>query len=163
MGLITALGLDWKSLVAQLINFAIIFLVLKKFAWQPQMNMLEKRQQEIISGVANAKQAEKSLVFANEEKEEILRKARGEAAEILAEARTVAKQTKAAAVGEAKMQTAQILADNEWRLEREKNSMLMEVQAQIADLVVLGVEKVTAQKVDKKSVETLYLQEGLKA
>jgi F-type H+-transporting ATPase subunit b len=46
------LGIDPKLLLAQLVNFTIIMLLLKKFLYKPILDMLEKRKKEIAEGVA---------------------------------------------------------------------------------------------------------------
>ncbi|MCL2109988.1 F0F1 ATP synthase subunit B [Microgenomates group bacterium] len=162
MGLIGALGLDVKNLIAQLVNFAIIYWILKKFAWDKIVALLEKRQKEITDGIDNARRAEETLVVSDQKKEKILLAAKKEAKELLTQAQAQAEQIKSEALNEAREQAARVLAQSELQLAREKETMLTQVQEQMADLVVMGVERVTGQQVEAKKIDQVYLQEGLK-
>lgn len=55
------LGIDWKILLGQIINFVILLYLLKRFAFKPFLNMLEKRKDHIAEGVKKSEEAEKSL------------------------------------------------------------------------------------------------------
>ena len=45
--LFSKLGIDWKLLIAQIINFLVLLFVLYKFAYRPILSMLEKRTKKI--------------------------------------------------------------------------------------------------------------------
>lgn len=81
-----ALGINWKILIGQAVNFAILLFVLKRFAYRPFLSLLEKRRAGIEDGIKKTEEAEKSLknirglsdrIKENSEKEaqEILKKA----------------------------------------------------------------------------------------
>lgn len=55
MELFNALGVDLKILFAQLVNFAILFFVLYKFAYKPLLKLIDDRKDMIEDGVLNAK------------------------------------------------------------------------------------------------------------
>mgnify|MGYP001588456271 CR=1 FL=1 len=61
MELISKLGIDWKLLVAQIVNFFILLFVLYKFAYKPVLEMLEKRSKTIEKGIHDAKASEERL------------------------------------------------------------------------------------------------------
>ena len=47
-------GVYWPNLIAQLILFAIVYFVLKSFAFKPIIAMLEERRRRIEEGQLNA-------------------------------------------------------------------------------------------------------------
>ncbi len=49
--LISKLGIEWKLLLAQIVNFVILFLVLKKFLYKPLLNFMNNRRQKIADGL----------------------------------------------------------------------------------------------------------------
>ncbi len=57
MKLITALGLDYRILLAQFFNFAILLFVLWRFAYKPVFNILEERRAKIAKGISDSDQA----------------------------------------------------------------------------------------------------------
>lgn len=63
------LTIDWKVLIGQIINFAILFFVLKKFTYVPFLEMMKKRRDEIEKGINKSKEAEESLNKIREVKE----------------------------------------------------------------------------------------------
>ena len=79
MELITKLGIDWKLLIAQVINFFILLFVLHRFAYRPILKMLKKRTDTIDKSLSDVKQIEKNLAESNQKKDELLRTARQQA------------------------------------------------------------------------------------
>jgi len=59
--LLTTFGIDWKLLLAQMVNFAILLYVLKRFAYTPLLKMLQDRQNIVRKGLEDAQNAEKNL------------------------------------------------------------------------------------------------------
>jgi F-type H+-transporting ATPase subunit b len=54
-------GLDWKLFLSQLINFALILLLLRVFVYKPVLKMLKERQKKIQEGLDKAKEADVRL------------------------------------------------------------------------------------------------------
>ena len=50
MELLGNLGINGKLFMAQLINFAILFFILRKFAYQPILKVLDERKDKIDKG-----------------------------------------------------------------------------------------------------------------
>ena len=55
------LGIEWRMLLAQLINFSIVFFLLWRFAYRPVFAMLEARRLKIAEGMANAEKIKAQL------------------------------------------------------------------------------------------------------
>ena len=51
MDVFAKLGIDWKLLIAQAVNFGILFLVLRRFAYKPMLDFLENRSAQIDKGL----------------------------------------------------------------------------------------------------------------
>jgi F-type H+-transporting ATPase subunit b len=56
-----SIEIDWKILVGQIINFAILFFILKSFLYKPFLTLLEKRRQKIEEGISKSLEAEEKL------------------------------------------------------------------------------------------------------
>lgn len=89
------LGIDPKLLLAQLINFAILVFVLKKFLYKPVIAMLEKRKKEIDEGLKLSEKMKDEEEKLEDKHRKVIETARKEAKEIVEEAKKQAKgQTK---------------------------------------------------------------------
>ena len=105
--LIKHFGIDWKLLAAQVVNFAILLFLLKRFAYKPILGMLKKRREEIEKGLKFTKDAETKLNLIGEEREEVLKTARQEALKIVGDAEHTGRIRK----DEALTKAAELLAE----------------------------------------------------
>ncbi len=153
--LLTKLGIDWKLLVAQIINFLILLFVLYKFAYGPILAILEKRQKKIEKGLKDAEVAGKKLEESEEKQKEILKKARTEAKDIVDKAHKQAEKSKSEIAAEAKGQAEKIIAGAKIEIEQEKQKTIAEIKAEIGGLVVAATEKVIEEKIDEKKDKEL--------
>ena len=80
------LGINLGYLIVQILNFVVIFVVLRAWVYKPLMAMLEKRRATIAQGLEDARIAEEARANAEKEKERILSEAQTKAAEIVREA-----------------------------------------------------------------------------
>ena len=102
-----SLGLDLKLLIAQIVNFGILFIVLKKVLYKPILKILDDRSKKISESLENSKKAEEALAKiaekevkilkiakekANQEKEEIIHFAQEEKQKIIDEAKLTAQR-----------------------------------------------------------------------
>src|ERR1700686_652950 len=78
-------GVYWPNLIAQVVLFAIVYWVLKRFAFRPVIAMLEERRRRIEEGQLNAENIKKQLAEAQAKYEEILAKASAEAQRLIEE------------------------------------------------------------------------------
>ena len=144
-------GINPVLLIAQIVNFLIIFWLLKRFAYKPIFKVLEKRRKLIAEGVENAQRSEETLQKALEEEKATLRKAQAQATEILADAQKQSLQTIAKAELDAKARVGKILEDGK----KELNEQMLDAQKQLsrhtAELAVQLLEKSLMSLVDTKT------------
>src|SRR3990172_6130860 len=77
------LGIEPNLLLAQIVNFLIIFFVLSKLLYKPILGMLEKRKKEIAAGLELTEKMRAEEEKMNVRKERILDEARNEARNIV--------------------------------------------------------------------------------
>lgn len=148
--LLSKLGIDWKLLIAQIVNFLILLFVLYKFTYGPILAILEKRQKKIEKGLADADEARKKLEESQEKQKEILKKARNEAKDIIEKARIQAEKLRSDIAVEAKARSEKIISDAKVEIEREKEKTIAEIKSEIGELVVAATEKIIDEKLDEK-------------
>ncbi len=148
MELLGNLGINTKLFIAQLINFVILFFVLKKFAYQPILKVLDERKNKIDKGLKDAKKAGEKLEKIVDKEEKVLDKANKKATEILLEAEDKAEKNKIKAVKETEEEITQLMKRAEQKITEKKEQMLAELKKDVADLVVRATEKVVDEKID---------------
>jgi F-type H+-transporting ATPase subunit b len=145
--LLEAFGIDWKLLIAQAVNFGILFVALWLLLYKPVMKTLDERKALIAKGVDDAKRAEEKLQGADTEAAGIVSKADAEAAAVLAAARTTATTEGARLLKEAEERAAKIALDAELRATQTLSEAKKESEREIARLAILAAEKVLKERV----------------
>ncbi|MFC4991878.1 ATP synthase F0 subunit B [Rubritalea tangerina] len=138
-------GVNWFLFGAQLINFIIVIIVLKKFAFTPILAMLEQRAKRIAEGEEKLKRIETQLAESEEQTAAALEKANNDAKRLIEEAKD-----SAAALSEEKSQEAiakaqDILAKAEATAKAESEKMKAELKSEFGQLVVATTAAVTGK------------------
>lgn len=155
MKLFSALGLDVKILLAQLVNFAILVFVLYRFGYKPMFKFLEDRKNKIESGIKNSEEATKKLKKAEQEFNEMIVEAKEKATEIIKKADEQAERRKKDIIAKAKEEVGVIINQGKATIQLEKEKVLKEVKKDVAELVIMSTEKLLEQKLDAKKDSAL--------
>lgn len=154
--IIETFHIDLKLLIAQAVNFAIVFFVLYFFALKPLMKIMGERTNKIEKSLEDAKKAEKRMVEIENDYEAALAKAKKEAALIMEKASELSEKKKAEMIVKAKEEIGQIINQEKAKMQSEKAKVLKEIKKEMGDLIILGVEKVLEEKIDaKKNTELI--------
>lgn len=148
--LVHNLGIDWRLLIAQVINFVILFFLLKKFLFKPVLGLLEKRREKIEKSMRDAERIEKELAAIREKREEIIKTANQKAEEILHEVKEIAESQKTKILSDTKKETEKMLDEARASIEKEKDKLVDEAREDLAELVLLATEKVVREKLDEE-------------
>lgn len=142
------LGIDWKLLLAQVVNFLVLLFILRKFAYRPMLEFLEKRTARIEKGIRDAEAAGAKLVEIGEEECRTLAAARAEARRIVAAAEDGARKRDLERAAETEAKVRGLLEEARVKMEEERRRVLAEAKGEIASLVLLAAEKVLREKLD---------------
>lgn len=145
--ILSKIGFDWKLALANLINFLIIFYILKRFAFAPISKIIKERKDKIDEGLEKAIHSEEILKMAKEEGLEIIAKAKEEANHIIASGYGHAKKSMDHAVLEGIKKQEEILLRAQKDIDRERMSMESKVREEAAELIVGGVKKVIEEDI----------------
>ncbi|MFZ1655020.1 MAG: F0F1 ATP synthase subunit B [Candidatus Moraniibacteriota bacterium] len=162
MEVLAKLGIDWKLLIAQAVNFVVLLWVLRRYAYRPILRALEARTKKIEQGLQDAAQSQKKLQAVVEEEKQIMAAAREEARDILLKAETSAKERDAQMLRETKGKIDKMIVDADSHLAEEKARLVREAKAEISGLVILATERVLGGAVDAK-IDTELVQRSLKS
>lgn len=139
MEIIKEFGFDPLLLGAQIVNFLIIFFILKKFVFKPVLQTLKNRENTIKDGLKDAEEGHRKLEEAIEKEKSIIKNAQIEADKILTDARN---------------QSKEIIGNAEKKSKTISEEMISATKSQI-ELEYKGAEKSLAIKVSDMAVEFL--------
>lgn len=144
--LFAAFGIDWRLLLIQGINFALLLFLLSRYLFKPMMRIIDERRAKIAEGIAAGERAERELAAAKEESEGIVGSAAREAEGLVASARKNAEERSLGIVRAAEEKAHALLLDAAAQAEESKRRALEESKQQIARAAVLAAEKILIQK-----------------
>lgn len=156
--IIKTFQIDWKLLIAQAINFAIVAGVLWWFAVKPLLKLMQNRTETIEKSLNDAQRIESELKATEERKAEEIVKAKQEAQKILATAQKQAEANKQEILTAAQDSLQQLKNKARQEIISAKEQMLGEVKTAVADLVVLTVEKVLSKELNKAEQEKIITE-----
>ncbi|MBW3538007.1 F0F1 ATP synthase subunit B [Candidatus Parcubacteria bacterium] len=145
-----SIGLDWRALVFQLVNFALLFWLLKKVAYQPILGVLEDRRRRIEESEATARQIEETSRQTAARQAALLAEARREADAMLARSREEAAKLLAQAESRARTQTEQLLETAHQRVAQEVAEAKAGLRKELAGLVVAATAVLIDEKLDER-------------
>ena len=149
MDALANLGIDIKLLTAQVINFALLLLILRRFAYQPMLQLMDERSARIEQGLKDAEAAAKKLRSVEEEEKTILAGARQQAKELLVETDKAAKERDAVKLSETEARIKKLLSDAEAKLADDRTRMVEDAKRELSETVMLAVEKLLKEKADR--------------
>lgn len=153
--LISTFHLDVKLLVAQIINFAIVFLILYFLIFRPLFTVTAKRTETIDRSLKEAKEIEERLAQTKGEQKRMLVEAKKEAALILEETNRQAEERKQSLVAKAKEEIGQLINREKANMQTEKAETLRQIRAEVGDMIRLSWEKILAEKINKTTDEKI--------
>jgi len=129
-------GVDWSHLIAQMISFAIVCLLLYRFAYRPILKVLGERRQLIADGLANAEKIKAELAATEAERHEVMAEASAHASRLIDEAREAAARLQEQEAQKAIAAAAQIMAKAHEATEQEHARRLADLKREVGHLVV---------------------------
>ncbi|MEK7602710.1 MAG: F0F1 ATP synthase subunit B [Patescibacteria group bacterium] len=145
-----ALGVNVQAFILQLITFLLVFIILKKLAFNRVVAILEKRRLVIEDGVKLGEQLAKEREEQAQQAAETIRNARHEADLILSNAQKEGRQLLRQAEKAAHQKTKVILEEAEIKSQHESALTKRKLQKDLVHLVADATEAVVGQKIDRK-------------
>lgn len=159
--ILTTLGINWKLLIAQVINFGIIFFVLWKYAFTPVAKKLQERTDRIEKSVHDAGRIEHEKQEFEVWKNEAMKNARAQASAIVTEAKTEAEKNREEITAQTKADQQKLVEQAKAQIEAEKITALQSAKSELADIITNATEKILRGKLDEKKDADL-IKESLK-
>ena len=119
MELLGSLGIDWKLLIAQIINFALLLWLLAKFLYKPIIKRIEKDEMELKQARTKKSELDREQEAFTEQKRKDMAEAKQRSREIIKEAESIAQEIKKRARQEA---------------EQEKQAVIKQIKSRLAEI-----------------------------
>ncbi len=149
------LGINTGFLVAQIINFLLIFGLLSLLIWRPLMNLLDNRAATIQKGLEDAAAAAAARRSAEADAEKVLANARAEAARVVEEARARGEDVAKGVEAEARTSAEAIRAEARARAEDERNRQLADLRGQVVSIATAMSQRIIGETLDAQRQQAL--------
>lgn len=146
--------LNW-TFVANLVNFAILLYLMKRFLFKPALAYLDRRREQIASRMEAARQSEERAEQLATQREQELSAAREQARRTLDDARAHAEEIVNASKGTARQEGERIIAEAQRQIEQEREQMKEDLRRSYAEIAVLGASRVLNREVNLSDHERL--------
>jgi len=156
--MLETLGIHFPSLLIYLINFLLVLLLLRLFAYRPILRLMDQRAQRIRESLEASEQAREAAASSQEAVEAQLVEARREAQRIVEQAREAAERYRAEEMERARNEAETFVSRARADIERERDAAVEEVRSNFADLAMTAAERVVRRSLDRQAHEELITQ-----
>lgn len=151
MGGLASLGINMPVLLAQVINFIILFGLLYLVAYKPIMRMLDERSRKIKESMEQTEYIKQQAEQAEEEAKKRIDAAAKEGQEAVARAVRTGEGVKKEAQQQAKQDAEVLIARARTEIQRERDEAIDELRKEFADITITAAGKVIDRTLDKKA------------
>ncbi|NOQ91951.1 MAG: F0F1 ATP synthase subunit B [Flavobacteriaceae bacterium] len=145
----------------QIILFALLLLLLRKFAWNPILTALNDREEGIQNALDEADKARQEMVDLKSSNEKILKEARAERDGLLKDAREIKDKMISEAKDDASAQANKIIEQAKVSIELEKRAAITDLKNQVAELSIGIAEKVIKEELSNKDKQVALIEKML--
>ena len=151
MGGLANLGINLPTLLAQIVNFVILFGLLYLVAYKPIMRMLDQRSGKIKESMERTELIKEQAAHAEEEAEKRIEAASKEGQELVARAVRTGEEVRQQSQQEARQQAESLIGRARLEIQRERDEAIDELRKEFADLTILAAGKVIDRSLDKEA------------
>ncbi|TVQ90770.1 MAG: F0F1 ATP synthase subunit B [Chromatiaceae bacterium] len=143
------------TLVTQMIAFVLFVWFCMRFVWPPITKALEQRTAKIAEGLAAAERGQQEQELGRQRALDLMRKAKTDAAEIVAQAQRRYNEVLDEARRDAQAEAERIRHAAQSEIEQETNRAREELRERMAGLAVAAAEKILQKEVDASAHKAL--------
>lgn len=141
--------INWPRVIITIINFIILFLILKHFFFKRISDTIDKRQEEIDSEIKNANENEKKSQELLVKHTKLVSNSKQEGKSIVEDYKNRADKVSKGIVDDAQKDAQLILNRAKTEAEREKQKAEDDIKNQVVDLAVLVSSKALEGSIDE--------------
>ena len=156
-------GVEWGTTIVTLVTFVILIILLKKFAWGPLKEVMDKRERDINKDIDDAEQAKINAQKLEEENRKTLKETQDEVQKILDDAKIQARKQHEEIIHEANEKANGMIETAQSEINSQKERAISDINNQVSELSVLIASKVLRKEIseqDQKELVEKYLKEA---
>lgn len=142
------LGINPYLLIAQAVNFGILFFILSRYVFPAITKTLDERAATIRQGVENADRAKKDLDRANQQAQGIIQDAQRQSQQIIADGTTAGERVRAQIEAEARGRADEIARQAQQRIAQEEAQAKNALRQEVVDLAINAAGVVVGESLD---------------
>src|SRR5699024_1783711 len=132
LGASQASGVQWGTIIVTLITFLILLALLKKFAWGPLKQVMDKRERDINKDIDDAEQAKINAQKLEERNRQTLRETQEEVQKILEEAKVQARDQHEQIIHEANVRANGMIETAQSEINSQKERAISEINDEVS-------------------------------
>ena len=148
---LAGLGINVPTLLAQIVNVAILLVVLYFVAYKPVMRMLDERSRRVKDSMEQADAIKEQAARAEEEVKKQLAIASKERQKRIDQAVQAGEGIKEKAKQSARQEAEALITRARSEIQRERDEAISELRKEVADLTIAAAEKVIDRSLDKEA------------
>jgi len=149
-GLLASLGINGQMFTFQIINFAVVMVVVWYLILKPITKKMGEREKIIDESIANAKRVDENLRRSERDYQTRIDEAKVEANKVLEKAGNEAGQIGETMKEKAKKEIEGLVETAKRNIKTEKDTMVAQLKIETVDLVASALEKMLGEKIDEK-------------
>ncbi|MEB8095805.1 F0F1 ATP synthase subunit B [Staphylococcus caprae] len=156
-------GVQWGTMFVTIATFVVLLALLKKFAWGPLKEVMDKRERDINKDIDDAEQAKVNAQKLEEENRKTLKETQDEVQKILDDAKIQARKQHEEIIHEANVRANGMIETAQSEINSQKERALADINNQVSELSVLIASKVLRKEIseqDQKALVEKYLKEA---
>jgi F-type H+-transporting ATPase subunit b len=147
--LLSELGINLPSFIAQLVNFLILFGLLYLVAYKPILKMLDERSNKVKSSLEQAEVIRAQAEKAQEDFKVQIAEASKQGQLVIERAAKTGDEIREKAKAEAQVEAEALITRAKAEIRRERDEVIDELRKEFADLTILAASKVIGKSLDK--------------
>ena len=145
------LGIVGPNLLAQIVNFAVLFVLLYLLAYRPILRMLDERSKKIKESVEQTELIKEQAARAAEESKRHIEAGIKEGQELITRATRTGEDVRQQAQQKAQEEAQALVKRAQGEIQRERDEAVGALRKEFADLTIIAAEKVIERSLDKKA------------
>ena len=148
---LASLGISLPTLLAQIVNFVLLFGLLYLVAYKPLMRMLDERSGRVKESMEQTEAIKEQMAHTEEEAERRIEAASKEGQEVIARAVRTGEEVRQKAQQEARPEAEALIAKARLEIQRERDEAIDELRKELTELTILAAGKVIERELDKEA------------
>lgn len=145
------LGINLPQLIAQIINFGLLFILLYFVAYKPLLKMFDTRSKKIKDSMDQTEYIKQQAAQAEENVKKQMETARRESQDIIARTMRTADELRQKAQQDARLEGENLVNRARVEIQREREDAVAEIRQEFGDLTITAAEKVIGKSLDKEA------------